>query len=247
MSAPKHITTTRRDGKTVRRRIFGDPKQEAKEIMAEIRASKKDTLPSLENLNCSAVDVKPLDVDWNELGDIGDRWEPHEAAVCEKCGEAVNVGFGGNEAHKDIADSDCDGHVPSCEGPMMNYAYPLPHFQDDDGKGARALATLPVCLVVLDDQSYLALTGGGMDLSWEICEAYLTLGYYPPVHFCDLPAMSGRGESPKDKWIVQGCRESLRIMGTWLARRTERLDALVLEAAKAQRARMRAARKEIRP
>jgi hypothetical protein len=96
---------------------------------------------------------------------------------------------------------------------MMNYAYPLESLRIDmrgtllgdsvpDSIGAHgfpttvheaahALRGLPLCIIErLDGEGYeLALTGGGMDLSWEICEAFVRLGFLPPVHFCDLPDM----------------------------------------------------------
>jgi len=44
-----------------------------------------------------------------------------------------------------------------------------------------------------------------MDLSWDICEGYMLLGYLPPVHFCDLPAFAGMKLNAKNKWIINGC------------------------------------------
>ncbi|MDH5523044.1 MAG: hypothetical protein OEY01_03440 [Desulfobulbaceae bacterium] len=58
----------------------------------------------------------------------------------------------------------------------------------------------------------MALAAGGMDLSWDICEAYISLGYYPPAHYCDLPRMAGRGLSPKDKATIKTCKESIKVV-----------------------------------
>jgi hypothetical protein len=103
--------------------------------------------------------------------------------------------------------------------PLMNYIYPLPDgFSVPDNFRERLNCTT---IVRVGDQCHLALTGGGMDLSWEICESYLNLGLYPPVHFCRLPAMSGRGNSPGDKRIVDGCNQSLRALIGWYSRRLE--------------------------
>ena len=76
--------------------------------------------------------------------------------------------------------------------PMMNYAYPIT-LRGDASKAATKLelASLPLTLVSIDDETHLALTGGGMDLSAEICEAYILLGQRPPVHFCKVPRMGG--------------------------------------------------------
>ena len=97
---------------------------------------------------------------------------------------------------------------------MMNYYYPidLDAERDDLEEAAKKLVDLPLCIVTFEDSDTiaLALTGGGMDLSWEICEAYMLLGYLPPLHFCDLPGISGRGTSNRDKWIIAGCRRSAK-------------------------------------
>jgi hypothetical protein len=92
----------------------------------------------------------------------------------------------------------------------MGYAYPFPTcltWSEDAAK----IADLPLCIVYREaDSAYeLALTGGGMDLSWQICEAYMRLGQLPPFHSAGLPAMCGRGSSERDKWVIAGCRESV--------------------------------------
>jgi hypothetical protein len=88
------------------------------------------------------------------------------------------------------------------DGPMMNYFYPVSDYTRGGMEDwAATIADLPLCVVELDGERGLALTGGGMDLSWEIAEAYVRLGYYPPS-WLELPAMSGRGESAKDRAIA---------------------------------------------
>ena len=118
--------------------------------------------------------------------------------------------------------------------PMMNYLYPIEVDDPEQAQSVLYRAHLPVCVVVVKDngewQPYLALTGGGMNLSWEICEAYMRLGFLPPVHFCDLPAIAGRGQSGRDQWIVQACLrsvEAMRIRLNW----TERSLKSILEEA----------------
>jgi hypothetical protein len=78
------------------------------------------------------------------------------------------------------------------EGPMMNYFWPV--VNDADGRSgadwAVWLTDVPLCVVQLGDELGLGLTGGGMDLSWEIAQAYIALGYYPPTTL-ELPAMAG--------------------------------------------------------
>lgn len=172
-------------------------------------------------LSYAAIDIKPQDIDWT-LG-YTETWDFFVGCRCEKCGEII-MGRGG-EQHCDLnnGESECDGWVESSEGPMMNYFYSLPDFEGDVEQTCRKLSHLPLCLVQFTDtdQWALALTGGGMDLSWEICEAFAICGYLPPTHFCDLPKMAGRGESSRDRRIISTCRQSLRGMksrATWALR-----------------------------
>ncbi|VGO13899.1 hypothetical protein PDESU_02456 [Pontiella desulfatans] len=98
--------------------------------------------------------------------------------------------------------------------PMMNYMYPLGEsFEVPDDFRAKLVNTT---IIQMDDEYYLALTGGGMDMTWEICESFINLGYYPPVHFCRLPAMCGRGSRKFDRHIIAVCNESIRILIKWL-------------------------------
>lgn len=74
--------------------------------------------------------------------------------------------------------------------PMMNYYYPLPNLGiPPEAAQERVMGTS--CVVVLvDGEPVLALAGGGMDLSPDICKAYVALGYYPPMHFASgLPRL----------------------------------------------------------
>lgn len=98
--------------------------------------------------------------------------------------------------------------------PVMSYYYPVgsPYLTGAD-QARLVAAGLPLSLVEIDGVGVvLVLTGGGMDLSWEICEAYMVLGQLPPVHFCDLPGMAGRGESARDRSIIAACLRSLAIV-----------------------------------
>jgi len=64
--------------------------------------------------------------------------------------------------------------------PMMNFAYPLPHF-DGNEKTIKKIVQNTNCTIVLNREEntyYLALTGGGMDFSQDIAKAYiLAQGY----------------------------------------------------------------------
>jgi len=101
--------------------------------------------------------------------------------------------------------------------PMMNYIYPLGAAFAVPSDARERLANMTI--VRIGDEYFLALTGGGMDMTWEICESYINLGYYPPVQYCRLPRISGRGESAKDRQIIECCNESLRAAAGWYAQR----------------------------
>lgn len=74
----------------------------------------------------------------------------------------------------------CTGHIPLFEGPMMNYFYPCPF--PDSQEAAKAIQHLPLCAVEFSSgDTGFALTAGGMDMSWEICAAYVACGFLPPA------------------------------------------------------------------
>ena len=196
---------------------------------------------NIDRLNCDAVEMKPHTIDWQErLGEDLEGWRAFEAFECDECGRTVVCSSLGECECRDmlpeVEEPGEDGDPPfeventcrgtmTLEGPMMSYWYPVRI--DDCEEAALKIAHLPLCVVEFEDgETGLALTGGGMDLSWEIAEAFIVLGYWPPVHFCDLPKMSGRGKSEKDLAIISACEESCRILEGWTARKRERLGEL---------------------
>lgn len=172
-------------------------------------------MEAVKNLSAAAVDVTPRQRDWRETW--GEEWESYEVAECRECGKSLVVGPHGEIQHSDVDEgSDCGGYLYA-EGPMMNYSYALPGFDMDPGEAAEAIADLPLCLVNFEDESNdeawaLALTGGGMDLTWSIAEAFMRLGYLPPAAYCKLPDYWGDTLTRRRKWILAGCARSLRIV-----------------------------------
>jgi hypothetical protein len=108
--------------------------------------------------------------------------------------------------------------------PMMNYFYPLPNFEDqkryrelDNGYIKDAVdeaGSLTLVKKLKYDEYGLALTGGGMDLSWDICRGYINLGYLPPLHFCeDLPEESGEDyNKPRNRIVLEACKRSAKMV-----------------------------------
>ena len=91
--------------------------------------------------------------------------------------------------------------------PMINYCYELPYLEHSPQQAQEILANGHVsCVVVeLEDETVLALCGGGMDMSWDICKAYMLLGYIPPFHFCSLPALAGHEDNPVKEACMFSC------------------------------------------
>lgn len=180
----------------------------------------------VDGLYCDSVDVKSQYQSW--FSDDEDSWCYWEAAQCEECGEYIALTYYTEDRHSDIdPDSECDGMVYASEGPMMSYFYPVPESSWDDydeSEMALAIRYLPLCVVRVGGELGLALTGGGMDLSWDICEAYMLLGWLPPVHFCDLPDYGHIDE--ERRWVVEGCKRSCDVLVRWTENTREKLDSL---------------------
>lgn len=106
-------------------------------------------------------------------------------------------------------------YMHGSEGPMMNYWYPINDNAGEYGKDPLDLAAkighLPLCVVEVEDNLGLALTGGGMDLSWQICAAFVALGMAPPVHFAHLPAMAETWTEDRHERVYEAMRRSLEV------------------------------------
>lgn len=192
-------------------------------------------------LDCSSVNTVPQDADWEALaGEDFDGWRATVACECSGCNRIVVAPSMGemhcNEADHEITVTNEDGEeeevTNECqetiynEGPQIGCFYPIRI--DDSEEAARLIAHLPLCVIDFEDgRTALALTGGGMDLSWEICEAFMLLGSLPPLHFCELPLMGNRGTSARDQEIVAACAQSCKVAADWAKNKGEHLARLV--------------------
>lgn len=185
-------------------------------------------------------------------GTTGTTWRSWEAVepdeddetTCDDCGEPIRyadeewhhaetlVDDPGDDPDYEATTEDDYDHEPTPgydyrlderEGPMMAYWYPCNI--DDPDAAAKLIADLPLCIVEVGDEMGLALTGGGMDLSWDICEAYVRLGHCPPFHFAsDLPNFAGERFDERHERILAACRRSCEFMAGAAQRGLERLD-----------------------
>lgn len=171
----------------------------------------RETL-DIENLSCDAVDSVPLNVSWSErLGEDLEGWRAYSAEECEGCGEVIVISTIGGEEYC----PECE-HEQYEDGPAMNYFYPVQI--NDVEKASKAVADWPVYVVEFEDgETGLALAGGGMDLSWEICGAFIALGYLPPVHFCRLPRMAGWEAEAWRVPIMRAAIEACQVAERWAA------------------------------
>ncbi len=136
-------------------------------------------------------------------------------------GDTVEGSF--TEAQLDELASLAEEQAHEAEGPMMNYWYPLPAVEDDPVAAALALDGLPLCVVEVDGAWGVALTGGGMDLSWEIAEAYCRVGSLPPVHFADLPRMAGIENRSSTPYVLGAMLRALEVAAARALSSAERL------------------------
>jgi hypothetical protein len=109
--------------------------------------------------------------------------------------------------------------------PMMNYYYPLPYLSISPEAAQEAVMDTACTVVMVDDEPVLALAGGGMDLSPDICKAYFLLGYYPPLHFAsNLPGCGTYAKRRAGADVLAACVESARIAEGWARDARERLE-----------------------
>ena len=162
----------------------------------------------IKDLSAECILNRSVDYDWSE--GYTETWDYQEAICCE-CG-TYNLLHDGecSECGEEID----DGYA---EGPMMNYYYPIPRrYCGDEDNLAMSIADLPLCVVTIgDNECGLALTGGGMDLSWFICEAHMRIGLLPPLQFCRLPQYI-EGWTPRKQKIIDACKRSIDIAMSWL-------------------------------
>ncbi len=109
--------------------------------------------------------------------------------------------------------------------PLSNGIYPLPRLDMEPAMAQAYLAGGNVVIVQVDDMPCLALSAGGMDYSWGLVEAYITLGYHPPICLSDLPNM-GLSHDLREYAIIAEMKASLGIVRGHMDSQLARLDTL---------------------
>jgi len=184
----------------------------------------------VEGLYCSSINIEVREFDFST--GYPEQWDYLEVQKCDSCG-GIYSNHDENCRNPDVDEDDepkvCEygGSNDIPEGPMMNFLWGFgdisPQF---DESTARKIIDVNMCLVFIEDEdkTYLALTGGGMDLSWDIAEAYIKLGYLPPAKI-SLPNLAGTDpNSDNNKLIIAAMKESYRVQAMWAEQRNADLD-----------------------
>jgi len=173
----------------------------------------------VEDLYFGCEDFTPRDFDWSK--GYAETWEiiqPYDYEDFEGIEE---------DAEEKLGYYDYD-NMQDSNTPMMSYFYPLPFHEDFDQEDARAIKDICLCLVYFNDsEEYaLALTGGGMDLSWQIAEAHIRLGYLPPRHFVNLPKFGGSTKDARKTVIINAFLRVLESTKNRIESDAKRLNSL---------------------
>ena len=188
-------------------------------------------------LSLAAVDVNSAYFNFGE--EFGVTWDEVTLGLlqCESCPATFDDdahGEGDPHYHEGDPCPICPHTLQRPEvAPMMNYYYELPYYEGDPEEDQLTLyqSSANVVLVRMlnikdnGDSYALALSGGGMDLSWDICHAYILLGYAPPLHFCDLPDFGQDNSQEPYNLILKACLQSAKFVAERATRKIEQLQS----------------------
>lgn len=178
------------------------------------------------------INQPAVEFDWSQgYGETWNTISPVPAWSRRECVDYIDSYLGYEFDSDDIDElrrycdecRDADGDCP-----ILGYYYPLPHFDPSFNLGisiheAQHAIRYTNCVIVELSGGWdgyaLALQGGGMDLSWDICEAHILLGYYPPLEYCELPRYANVNYNKRTKRIINACIESARIAERWAKNR----------------------------
>ena len=190
-------------------------------------------------LSLAAVDVNSAYFNFGE--EFGVTWDEVSLGLlqCNFC-ETTYIEDAFDEGEK-CPDEHCTSEYSSTLerpeiAPMMNYYYELPYYEGDPEEDQLTLyqSSANVVLVRMPnikdngDSYALALSGGGMDLSWDICHAYILLGYAPPLHFCNLPDLGQDNRQEPYQLILKACLQSAKSVAYRANRQIKQLQSQLI-------------------
>ncbi len=221
--------------------------------------TKKQIKEIVDNLRCDTAAAEPQDFDFGE--GYGETWETIDPDLSDWSNEKLRDYARGEGVSveniptpdPDDPDDDIDDelsdwrreteeetlenmHDSDTLTPMMNYLYPIDGCNMSGPQIQAAILGTSLVAVEVNGATFLALAGGGMDFSWEICEAYALIGCCPPLHFrpeadCSDP------DSDRVRLVVAAYLKSCEVMinrATW-ARKDIRHTVKRLREHKAER------------
>lgn len=155
-----------------------------------------------------------LSVSWfDEYEQHPDRWMNHGAeAIYNKETERLSNCPHGNKENEYCDECECypDDERNNNE-PMMNYAYPL-HHEPDEEQILKVVQETSCTVMENQDteEFFLALCGGGMDLSQSIAHAYLICGYIPDALASNVSTQYGLNISGENYFkVMEAIKDSL--------------------------------------
>lgn len=144
-----------------------------------------------------------INVDWSNY----ERWENCGRSLIEQnCKHKEGVQYSGYCEKCEISEDDCT--------PMMNYAYPLETTPNDED--IIEVCEKTCCTVMYnieEDCHYIALCGGGMNLSQDIALAYNILEKWIPLELAlQVSTQDGLSKGGKTfRKIMRACRDSIKM------------------------------------
>lgn len=208
-------------------------------VVSQERVNRLNGIRDKLELSYENIDVKPVTFcDWS--GTFGERWEtiPPDFSDVKSAKKFLDYqGYDYYARDESETDEEYERRLTEqaedawqdseCGIPMMNYYYPIELRHEADVQQLQMKMFIDggaTALVEFEGKPVIVLTGGGMDLSWDICLAYILCDSYPPVHFCDLPQFAGQSDSDKNLTIIAACQKSCQGLKERAERAASRLD-----------------------
>lgn len=154
-----------------------------------------------------------ISIDWHEEFDKSfDKWDNIGKRIAEEICNHTEKGNSDTNMRYSGYCEDC-GFSEDSFDPMMNYVYPLE--KDPSDEAVKQVVKETNCTVMYNnetDEYFLALTGGGMDLSQDIALAYYYCDKWIPTELA-LRVSTQYGLSKSgEKWkiVMAACYDSLK-------------------------------------
>jgi hypothetical protein len=182
---------------------------------------------TLENLTYNFIDAGSESYDWSEgYAESWDIIRPDASQFSESeiiaAAELYDIEIADFEHNELIENIQNEIWIDSQYEPMMNYYVDLGNYNAQE----IAQKFNNSCFTVIEFDTGnigLALTGGGMDMSWSMARAFINAGYLPPQYISQLPGMSGENSA----LTIAACNKTLKILSNRFLRTIEQNNNLI--------------------